>query len=63
MERERQHTERREAGGGDSGPDAHLDAEREKLEAMLAQADQLLDSITADQAEEYLQQSRQRGAQ
>jgi hypothetical protein len=30
---------------------------------MLDKADKMLDSITADQAEEYLQQSRQRGAE
>jgi hypothetical protein len=63
MEREREHAPQREAAGGDAGPDPRLDEERARLEAMLDKADKMLDSITADQAEEYLQQSRQRGAE
>jgi hypothetical protein len=63
MERERQSTPRPESNSGDPALHENLDGERARLLDMFDKADQLLDSIRADQAEEYLQQSRQRGAQ
>jgi hypothetical protein len=63
MERERQHMQRREAGGGGAGPDASLDEHRERLQGMASAVDKVLAGIDASQAEEYLQQSKQKPAQ
>ena len=45
------------SGGSD------LDEVRSKLEGILNAADKILDSLPATAAEDYLQQSRQRGGQ
>jgi hypothetical protein len=63
MERERQHPGRSEAGGGGTGPEAELDEHRERVLGLTSAADKLMASINARDAEEYLQQSKQRSAQ
>ena len=44
-----------------SGPD--LDEVRGKVEGILSAVDQILNSVPPVEAEDYLQQNRQRGAQ
>jgi hypothetical protein len=63
MERERTHTSSQPISGGDSAPEHDLDQVRAKLDRLLAAADAVLDTLPAVAAEEYLQQSRQRGAE
>jgi hypothetical protein len=48
-------------GGGPDGPD--LDRVRADAEGILDAADRILDSIRPLNAEDYLQQNRQRGGQ
>ena len=62
MERERQSQQLRSGGGGGL-PDHNLEATHSQLAGMLNAADRVLDSIQPVVAEEYLQQSRQRGAE
>jgi len=62
MERQRQIPQpAASAAGGE--PEHDLEAARRKLEGLLAAADQVLDATDPLVAEEYLQQSRQRGGQ
>jgi hypothetical protein len=63
MERELQR--QRTAGGGGNGPDNATDLEqtRSALDEILAEADRILDNLRPVNAEEYLQQNRQRGGQ
>ena len=64
MERQQQVQHHRSPGaGGGSPPDHDLDAIRGHLVGMLNTADRVLDGIQPMEAEAYLQQSRQRGAQ
>ena len=63
MEREL-NPQRGTAPGGGLPPEEHdLDEVRSKLEGILQAADKILDAMPDTAAEEYLQQSRQRGAQ
>jgi hypothetical protein len=63
MERERT-AQRPAAGGGGAGPDgANLDEVRAEAVSILDAADRILDSIRPLNAEDYLQQNRQRGGQ
>ena len=63
MERERQHQEHNSGGGGEPAPDPQREARRERLRGLYEAADRRLDSIQARDAEQFLQQHRQRGAQ
>jgi hypothetical protein len=63
MERERQNQEHNSGGGGDPAPDPEREARRERLRGLHEAADRTLDSIQARDAEQFLQQHRQRGAQ
>jgi hypothetical protein len=63
MERQRQ-LERPPAQGGGPGPDDNgLEQVRLNADAILDAADRILDSIRPLNAEDYLQQNRQRGGQ
>jgi hypothetical protein len=57
--------QRNKAQGNDPPPEgSDLDAIRSKLDGILDAADKILDSMPdTDSAEEYLQQTRQRGGQ
>jgi hypothetical protein len=63
MERELQR--QRTGGGGGSGPECGegLEQTRAALDEILAEADRILDNLRPVNAEEYLQQNRQRGGQ
>jgi hypothetical protein len=64
MERELQR--QRTAGGGGGGPgagDNGIEQTRAALDDILAEADRVLDTLRPVNAEEYLQQHRQRGGQ
>jgi hypothetical protein len=63
MERERQPQQPMRAGGGGPASDHNLEATRSQLEGIHGAADRVLNSIQPVVAEQYLQQSRQRGAQ
>ena len=57
-------TPARPAGGGDDGGcGGCLDAVRDTLDGILAEADRILDNLRPINAEEYLQQNRQRGGE
>ena len=64
MERQQQ-TENRTASSGDGGPlpENNIDSVRQKLDGMHRAAEDILNSLQPVQAEEYLQQGRQRSAQ
>lgn len=62
MERE-MNPRQRTAGGGPVPETDDVAQVRDKLEGMMQAADEVLDSIRHVPAEDYLQQSRQRGAQ
>jgi hypothetical protein len=64
MERELQR-QRTAGGGGSEGDCGRLDLEqtRAALDDILAEADRILDNLRPVNAEEYLQQNRQRGGQ
>ena len=63
MERELQ-VQRPPVGGGGGGPEGpDLDRIRADAEGILDAADRILDSIRPLNAEDYLQQNRQRGGQ
>jgi len=51
------------AGGGGGGDGGDLDRIRADAEGILDAADRILDSIRPLNAEDYLQQNRQRGGQ
>ena len=63
MERQQQIQPPRSPGGGDPGTEHDLDAIRGHLVGMRDTADRVLDGIQPIEAEAYLQQSRQRGAE
>jgi hypothetical protein len=50
-------------GGGDGGCGECLDTVRDTLDGILAEADRILDNLRPINAEEYLQQNRQRGGE
>jgi hypothetical protein len=55
---------RRPAPAADGGlPGAAVEQARSNLDAILAEADRILDGLRPINAEEYLQQNRQRGGQ
>jgi hypothetical protein len=63
MERELQ---RQRTAGGGGGPECGgegLEQVRAALDDILAEADRILDNLRPVNAEEYLQQNRQRGGQ
>ena len=63
MERELQ---RQRTAGGGGGPDCggeSLEQTRAALDDILAEADRILDNLRPVNAEEYLQQNRQRGGE
>lgn len=64
MERELQRQRPAPPGGGgsDNGV-AGVEQARSAMEAILAEADRVLDGLRPVNAEEYLQQNRQRGGQ
>ena len=63
MERQRQ-VQRPAAPGGGGGPEgSDLDEVRADVDGILDAADRILDSIRPLNAEDYLQQNRQRGGQ
>jgi hypothetical protein len=61
MERELQ--AQRPAGAGGPGPEGGSDEAQANVRNILAAADRILDSIRPLNAEDYLQQNRQRGGQ
>jgi hypothetical protein len=61
MEREMQ--AQRPVGSGGPGPEGGNDEARANARNILAAADRILDSIRPLNAEDYLQQNRQRGGQ
>lgn len=62
MERELQR--QRPAGGGGPEPGSEgMEQTRANLEGILAEADRILDGLRPVNAEEYLQQNRQRGGE
>jgi hypothetical protein len=64
MERELQRTRPATAGGGSGGgADEGLELTRAALDEILGEADRILDGLRPVNAEEYLQQNRQRGGQ
>jgi hypothetical protein len=65
MERELQRQRHVSPGGDGSGGGAGDGVEdvRTSLDAILAEADRILDGLRPVNAEEYLQQNRQRGGQ
>lgn len=64
MERQQQSESRTaSAAGGGPLPESNLDSVRQKLDGMHRAADDILNSLQPVQAEEYLQQGRQRSAQ
>ena len=63
MERELTPQRQSEPGSHTAPNGSDMEGIRENLEQILQAADDILDSLSADHAEEYLQQSRQRGAQ
>jgi hypothetical protein len=64
MEREIQRQRQVTAGGGGpGGNDNGIEQTRAALDDILAEADRILDTLRPVNAEEYLQQNRQRGGQ
>jgi hypothetical protein len=64
MERELQRQRTATAGGGGGGGcDNGIERSRAALDDILAEADRILDTIRPVNAEEYLQQNRQRGGE
>ena len=64
MERQQQLQRPPVQGGGGPGPDGNgLEEVRLNADAILDAADRILDSIRPLNAEDYLQQNRQRGGQ
>ena len=51
------------SGGGGLCGDDGLEKVRDALDGILAEADRILDNLRPVNAEEYLQQNRQRGGQ
>jgi hypothetical protein len=62
---ERELERQRTAGGGGGAPECGegLEQTRGALDDILAEADRILDNLRPVNAEEYLQQNRQRGGQ
>jgi hypothetical protein len=64
MEREMQRQRTATAGGGGPGAGGDgVEQTRAALDEILAEADRILDGLRPVNAEEYLQQNRQRGGQ
>jgi hypothetical protein len=63
MERELVRPRPATASGGDPGPGDGVEQTRAALDDILAEADRILDGLRPVNAEEYLQQNRQRGGQ
>jgi hypothetical protein len=63
MERELVRPRPATAGGGDPGSGECVEQTRAALDDILAEADRILDGLRPVNAEEYLQQNRQRGGQ
>lgn len=63
MERELTRQRTGGGGGGPGGDGADLEQTRAALDDILAEADRVLDNLRPVNAEEYLQQNRQRGGQ
>jgi hypothetical protein len=64
MERELQRQRTATAGGGGGGGcDNGIERARAALDDILTEADRILDTIRPVNAEEYLQQNRQRGGE
>jgi hypothetical protein len=64
MERELQRQRTATAGGGGpGGTDNGIEHTRAALDDILAEADRILDTMRPVNAEEYLQQNRQRGGE
>jgi hypothetical protein len=61
MEREQQ--TQRSVGSGGPGPECGSDERQSNARSILAAADRILDSIRPLNAEDYLQQNRQRGGE
>lgn len=62
MEHERS-LPRATAAGGGPGPDTDLEQVRAETSVMLQAADRVLDNLHPVNAEDYLQQNRQRGGE
>jgi hypothetical protein len=63
MERERQLEHHNPPSGSGPMSDSDREAHRERLRGLSEKADRMIDSIEAGNAEQFLQQHRQRGAQ
>jgi hypothetical protein len=63
MERERPLQHPSPSSGAGPASDPEREARRERLRGLSERADQMIDSIEAGNAEKFLQQHRQRGAQ
>ena len=63
MERERQFQHHSPPSGSEPISDPDREAHRERLRGLSEKADRVIDSIDAGNAEKFLQQHRQRGAQ
>ena len=63
MEREMNPQRRVELVGSQPSDDGDMESTHENLEEMMRIADEIIDSIPHTDAEQYLQQSRQRGGQ
>lgn len=63
MERELQRQRTATGGGGDPGAGDCVEQTRAALDDILAEADRILDGLRPVNAEEYLQQNRQRGGE
>ena len=60
---EQQLTRPRPAGGGEPGGGEGIEQLAADLDGILAEADRILDALRPINAEEYLQQNRQRGGE
>ena len=63
MERELERQRSASPGGGPDGAGNSVEQVRASMEAILAEADRVLDGLRPINAEEYLQQNRQRGGE
>jgi hypothetical protein len=63
MERELQRQRPARTGGPEGGAGDGVEQTRASMEEILAEADRILDGLRPVNAEEYLQQNRQRGGE
>jgi hypothetical protein len=63
MERELPRPPATTGGGGGPEPGADIEQARVNLESILSEADRILDGLRPVNAEDYLQQNRQRGGE